>query len=185
MAAATWLRQRGAQRISLLVDPATQVEYQAFEIDNEHPEYVLLGDLGDKWSYSILDSAFRAIMSGAELVAIQRNRYWKKGDHLSLDAGPFVAALEYATGKKAHLVGKPSSDFFFAATTRLDLSPRAVAMVGDDVESDVAGAREAGLRAVAVRTGKFRPADEQRGRQVADAMLDSIADLPRWLGLET
>lgn len=118
-------------------------------------------------------------------MAIQRNRYWKKGDHLSLDAGPFVAALEYATGKKAHLVGKPSSDFFFAATTRLDLSPRAVAMVGDDVESDVAGAREAGLRAVAVRTGKFRPADEQRGRQVADAMLDSIADLPRWLGLET
>ncbi len=185
MAAATWLRQRGAQRISLLVDPATQVEYQAFEIDDECPEYVLLGDLGDKWSYSVLDRAFRAIMSGAELVAIQRNRYWKKGDHLSLDAGPFVAALEYATGKKAHLVGKPSSDFFFAATTRLDLSPRTVAMVGDDVEADVAGAREAGLRAVAVRTGKFRPSDELRGRQVADAVLDSIADLPQWLGLES
>jgi phosphoglycolate phosphatase-like HAD superfamily hydrolase len=53
------------------------------------------------------------------------------------------------------------------------------------VESDVAGAREAGLRAVAVRTGKFRPTDEQRGRQVANAVLDSIADLPHLLGLES
>ena len=185
MAAASWLKQRGADRISLLLDPDTFVEFQAFEIDDEEPEYVVLGDLGDKWSYSTLDRAFRAIMSGAELVAIQRNRYWKKGDRLSLDAGPFVAALEYATGKKAHLVGKPSSDFFFAATARLDLSPRTVAMVRDDVEADVAGAREAGLRAVAVRTGKFRPTDEQRGREVADAVVDSIADLPRWLGLET
>jgi phospholysine phosphohistidine inorganic pyrophosphate phosphatase len=184
MAAASWLKTRGATTISLLLNPDTFVEFQAFEIDDEQPEYVVLGDLGDNLSYSILDRAFRAIMSGAELVAIQRNRYWKKGDKLSLDAGPFVAALEYATGKKAHLVGKPSPDFFFAATTRLDLSPRVVAMVGDDVESDIAGAREAGLRAVAVRTGKFRPADEQRGREVANAVLDSIQDLPRWLGLE-
>jgi len=185
MAAASWLERRGASSISLLLNPDTFVEFQAFEIDDEQPEYVVLGDLGDNWSYSILDRAFRAMMSGAELVAIQRNRYWKKGDQLSLDAGPFVAALEYATGKKAHLVGKPSSDFFFAATTRLGLSPRAVAMVGDDVEADLAGAREAGLRAVAVRTGKFRPADEQRGREVANAILDSIADLPNLLGLKT
>lgn len=184
MAAASWLEKREAKRISLLLNPDTFVEFQAFEIDVEQPEYVVLGDLGDNWSYSILDRAFRAIMSGAELVAIQRNRYWKKGDQLSLDAGPFVAALEYATGKKAHLVGKPSPDFFFAATTRLDLSPRTVAMVGDDVESDVAGAREAGLQAVAVRTGKYRPTDERRGREVADAVLDSIADLPQLLGLD-
>ena len=185
MAAASWLEKREAQRISLLLNPDTFVEFQAFEIDDERPEYVVLGDLADNWSYAILDRAFRAIMSGAELVAIQRNRYWKKGDQLSLDAGPFVAALEYATGKKAHLVGKPSPDFFFAATTRLDLSPRTVAMVGDDVESDVAGAREAGLQAVAVRTGKYRPTDEQRGREVANAVLDSIADLPHLLGLES
>ena len=184
MAAASWLEKREAKRISLLLNPDTFVEFQAFEIDDERPEYVVLGDLADNWSYAILDRAFRAIMAGAELVAIQRNRYWKKGDQLSLDAGPFVAALEYATGKKAHLVGKPSSDFFFAATTRLDLSPRVVAMVGDDVEADVAGASEAGLRAVAVRTGKYRPTDEQRGREFANAVLDSIADLPHLLGLD-
>lgn len=38
-------------------------------------------------------------MDGAELVARQRDRYWLKGDALVLDPGPFVAALEYATGK--------------------------------------------------------------------------------------
>lgn len=184
MAAATWLERRGARTISLLLNPDTFVEFEAFAIDDERPEYVVLGDLGEKCSFTILDRAFRALMGGAELVAVQRNRFWKRDDQLSLDAGPFVAALEYATGKKAHLVGKPSSDFFFAATTRLDLAPRAVAMVGDDMESDIAGAREAGLRGVAVRTGKYRPTDEELGREVADAVLDSIADLPHLLGLD-
>ncbi len=48
-------------------------------------------------------------------------------------------------------------------------------MVGDDLESDVAGARAAGMIGVAVRTGKYRPKDE-------DVVLGSIAEVPTWLG---
>jgi FMN phosphatase YigB (HAD superfamily) len=62
-------------------------------------------------------------------------------DGLTLDAGPFVAALEYASGKTALVVGKPEPAFFEAALRDLGREAHEVAMVGDDAESDVAGAQ--------------------------------------------
>jgi len=115
-------------------------------------------------------------MAGPGLLAIQRNRYWQTAGGLSLDAGPFVAALEYATGKTATLAGKPSPAFFAAAARELGLSPGRIAVIGDDLEGDVLGAREAGMIGVAVRTGKYRPADEERIRAAADLVIDSL----RW-----
>ncbi len=182
-AASGWLRARGARRLSLLLAEASFEEFDGFELDDESPEYVLVGDLGPAWTFERLDRAFRALMAGAELVAIQRNRYWRHQGRLTLDAGPFVAALEYATGKKARLVGKPSTAFFTAAAAELGLPPARVAMVGDDLDADVRGAREAGLVAVALRTGKYRPEVEEETRAAASVVLDSLAGLPGWLGL--
>jgi HAD superfamily hydrolase (TIGR01458 family) len=181
-AAAAWLARRGARRVSLLLDPVAFTEFAAFEHDDERPEFVVMGDLGPAWSFEILDRAFRALMNGAELVAIQRNRYWLKEGALTLDAGAFVAALEYASGKSARLIGKPSPGFYESAVADLDLPAGRIAMIGDDLDADVAGAREAGLRAVALRTGKYRPEDEERAVTLADGVLDSLAALPDWLG---
>jgi HAD superfamily hydrolase (TIGR01458 family) len=112
-------------------------------------------------------------MQGAKLLALQKNRYWQTDVGLSLDAGPFVAALEYASGKRASVVGKPERDFFRLALEDLRLEANEVAMVGDDVEADVIGAKRAGLMGIQVRTGKWR-ADTRK----ADLVIDSIADLP-------
>jgi HAD superfamily hydrolase (TIGR01458 family) len=142
-----------------------------------------VGDLAEDWNFAILNNAFRNLMGGAELVAIQRNRYWHTGDGLALDAGPFVAALEYGSGKAATLIGKPSPAFFGTAALELGLAKAEIAVVGDDLETDVLGARQAGMAGVAVRTGKYRPGDEARARRMADAVLDSIAELPGWIGL--
>ena len=147
--------------------------------EDEAPEYVLVGDLGYGFDYVRLNAAFRYLVDGAELVALQKNRFWREADGLSLDAGPFVAALEYASGKTALVVGKPEPAFFEAALRDLGLEAREVAMVGDDAESDVAGAQRAGLRGIQVRTGKYRP--ETAGEP--DAEIESIASLPEILGL--
>lgn len=176
-AAARWLRDRGLLRAQLLLAEATCEEFAGFEIVDRDPQVVVVGDLGAAWTFPLLDQAFRNLMAGAELVAIQRNRYWHTEGRLSLDAGPFVAALEYGSGKTATLMGKPSAAFFEAAAKELQLPPERIAVVGDDLESDVAGARAAGMIGVAVRTGKYRPEDEERARGAADVVLDSIADL--------
>jgi ribonucleotide monophosphatase NagD (HAD superfamily) len=52
-------------------------------------------------------------------------------------------------------------------------------MVGDDIRGDIGGAQEAALRGVLVRTGKFHRGDLTIGIE-PDAVLDSVADLPRW-----
>ena len=100
---------------------------------------------------------------------------FREAGRLSLDVGPFVAALEYAAGVEAIVVGKPAPAFFHAAVADLGLPPGEVLMIGDDVEADVLGAIAAGLQGVLVRTGKFEPADERRltggpGRCVPDIL---------------
>lgn len=180
-AAGRWLRDRGFRRAQLLLARETWVDLPDIEPSDEAPEAIVVGDLGEAWSFSILNQAFRHLMDGAELVAIQRNRYWLTDSGLSLDAGPFIAALEYGSGKTGILVGKPNPAFFEAAARELGVSRDQIAVVGDDLESDVAGARQSGMIGVAVRTGKYRPQDEDRAQAAADVVLDSIADLPGWL----
>jgi HAD superfamily hydrolase (TIGR01458 family) len=139
---------------------------------------VVLGDLGDRWTFALLQEAFEQLMAGAALVALSRDRYFRQGDRLALDAGPFVAALEYASGVTAAVAGKPSPDFFGAAVRSLGLAAgRSVVMVGDDLWSDVEGAQRAGLQGWLVRTGKFREDVLQASGITPDRILPSVADL--------
>ena len=141
-------------------------------------EAVLMGDLGEKWSYALLQEAFEHMMSGAALIALSRDRYWLRDGRLVLDAGPFVAGLEFAVGKEALLAGKPSAAFYTAALQSMGLDPRkSVAMVGDDLWSDVQGAQRAGLMGWLVRTGKYREAALAESGIVPDQILESVAAL--------
>ena len=115
----------------------------------------------------------------ASLIALGSTRFWQAPDGLRLDAGPFVAALEYATGRKAVVCGKPAETFFHAAAARLGFAPEEILMIGDDIDIDVGGAQRAGLRGALVRTGKFRDGDLNRAVR-PDVVLDSIAELPAW-----
>jgi HAD superfamily hydrolase (TIGR01458 family) len=162
-----------------LVDESLLEDLQGITLTEVHPDHVLVGDLGEGFAYGRLNAAFRCLMDGAELVALQRNRYWRTEDGLALDAGPFVAALEYASGKSATVVGKPAKSFFRLALGDLQLRSHEVAMVGDDAEADVAGAQAAGLKGIQVKTGKFHPG----GEGAPDLLLDSIAKLPEVLGV--
>jgi HAD superfamily hydrolase (TIGR01458 family) len=173
----------GHRRVRLLVAPALREDLAglAETPPGEQPDAIVLGDLGEGFTYHTLNAAFRAMQDGAELIALQRNRFWRRTDGLAMDVGAYVAALEYATGGQATVVGKPERAFFDAALAdaRGD-APHAV-MVGDDIESDVGGAIDAGLAGVLVRTGKYRPGAEERSGITPTAVIDSIADLPALL----
>ena len=122
-------------------------------------------------------------MEGAEFVALQRNPYWDTGQGLALDAGAFVAALEYASGQEAMVMGKPSPAFFQAAADSMGVDLFNMAVVGDDVGTDVAGAQACDAAAVLVRTGKFQEDDLSRSSPKPDLILDSVASLPSALGV--
>ena len=175
-AAHTWLQGRNARTL-LLVHPDLEAEFAGLDITQqpEAAEAVLVGDAGEGFNYPRLNTAFRALKEGASLLAIGRNRYFRDAGKLSLDAGPFVVALEFASGSEARIFGKPDRNFFQAAVDDLGLSPEAVLMVGDDVESDVNGALDAGLQAALVRTGKYTPGDEDRTKAACHENLAAIA----------
>jgi HAD superfamily hydrolase (TIGR01458 family) len=145
---------------------------------NRVPDAILVGDLGSQWSYALMQEAFDYLMNGAAFIAFSRDRYWLRDGKLALDAGPFVAGLEFACGKSARVAGKPSDDFFQAALRSLGTIPsKNVVMVGDDLWSDVQGAQNAGLQGWLVRTGKYRPGGVAESGIRPDRILDSIAAL--------
>jgi HAD superfamily hydrolase (TIGR01458 family) len=179
VAAARWLRQEGLTRVQLLVPAATRADFADFDISDAEPDAVLVGDLGREFTFERLNAAFRSLRGGARLVAIHRNRFWLPEGEPTLDAGPFVAALEYATGQTATLVGKPSPAFFETASALLGVAPSGLAVVGDDIESDIKGGRAAGLISVQVRTGKFDEALLERAGpdERPHSVLSSFADV--------
>ena len=153
---------------------------------------VVLGDSPDQLTKANLDRAFRLVRAGAELIGMHRNPWWLTPEGPTLDAGAFLVALEWATGRKARIVGKPSRTFFRVAIDRLAAEAAArgeprlrahdLAMVGDDVGSDIGGARRAGLRTVFVRSGKHGDAElaaAASGRRgyAPDAVAPSLAEV--------
>ncbi len=126
-------------------------------------EAVVIGDAGAFFTYDLLNRAYRKILRGAEFLALAKNRDFLDHDgELSLDVGAFVTGLEYASGKTATVLGKPAPAFFQLAVESLGCFPQNVVMIGDDAEADVGGAMAAGLKAILVRTGKYRPGCEER-----------------------
>jgi HAD superfamily hydrolase (TIGR01458 family) len=146
----------------------------------EAPTHVLVADPSYGAGYAELDAAFRALRGGAALVATQMGRRVRRDDGEHLDTGGWVRLLEHAAEVEARVLGKPAADFIGTALAGLAVAPGLALVVGDDVASDLAGARAAGTRVALVRTGKAggdRP--EAAG---ADAVIDSLAGLPELLG---
>jgi len=177
LAAREYLIGRGWLRCHLLVRPAVFEDLSAIESDDVSPQAVVVGDVGEEFSYERLNRAFRFLLNGAELVTLARNRFYRAADGLVLDQGPFVAALEQASGKEAILVGKPAPIFYRSAVAALGLPASQVAVIGDDLETEVGGAQAAGMRGILVRTGKFRERELSRSPIRPDAILGSLAEV--------
>ncbi len=178
-----WLSRTGHSP-RLLVHPALEEEFSA--CDRNGPPAVIVGDAAQEFSYENMNRAYRLLQNGAPLIALANNRIFKDEDgQLSLDAGCFVKALEYATGIRAQLLGKPDPGFFRAAVASTGAAPAQTAMIGDDAESDIAGALVAGLaEAYLVRTGKFREGDETRfAPEPTDTVSDVCEAVARLTGL--
>jgi HAD superfamily hydrolase (TIGR01458 family) len=181
--AAKHCEDAGYESVSLVVLDELREDLQGLTEGDGSVDAVIVGDLGDRWDYEVLNAAFRRLMDGAELIALQKNRYWETADGLSLDAGPFVAALEYATGREAEVMGKPSGAFFQLALSDLGVDAGHAAMVGDDAEADIGGALDAGLAGILVRTGKYREELVRERGIEPTATVDSIAEVPALLSI--
>lgn len=183
--AARWLRKNVSGAVALFAPAEVAEDFSGLDILDDSAETgaeaVVVGHLGHAWDYDRLNRAFRLLMDEPQphLIALGMTRYARESEGLSLDVAPFVAALECASGRKARVLGKPAAKFFETAVDILGVDAERTVMIGDDIAGDVGAAQACGLKGIQVRTGKFR--DEDLGGDVSpDAVLESVAELPRW-----
>ncbi|MGB8220423.1 MAG: TIGR01458 family HAD-type hydrolase [Methanoregula sp.] len=179
LAAIRFMQETGKHRAYLLTTGDVDRDFEGTCTDDGSTavDYVIVGDAGDKVTYASMNHAFRCLMGGADLIALEKDRYWMAPDGLSLSAGPFVTALESATGKTATIIGKPAKAFFELALHDMGLAAQEVVMIGDDIQTDIGGAQGAGIRGVLVRTGKFRKDVCEKSTILPAAIINSICDI--------
>jgi HAD superfamily hydrolase (TIGR01458 family) len=175
------------KRVLALTMPGLLDDLEGLQLVGMNVEAVLLGgadegeETGRVFSYLNLNRAFHELEAGADLYCLHKNRWWQTAEGARLDAGAFVAGLEYAAEIEATVLGKPSNAYFAAALDALDAEAGLTWMVGDDLETDIVGAHKHGMKTLLVRTGKFRPDDVERSQVQPDGIVSSIAQLPDWL----
>jgi HAD superfamily hydrolase (TIGR01458 family) len=154
---------------------------------------VIVGDSPEELTYENLNRAFRLVRNGARLIGMHRNPWWLTPEGPTMDSGAYVTALEFAASARARVIGKPATAFFSVAVDALreDVRNRGerrlrrneIAMVGDDIRSDVLAGQRAGLRGVFVLSGKHTLDDlehlrsEGRRTLLPDAVAPSLADV--------
>jgi HAD superfamily hydrolase (TIGR01458 family) len=181
LAATNWLKKQGVEKIALLLSGSAANDFKQFKITAANPQYLVIGDLAQDLTFEKLNHAFRLLMRGAKILALQKNRYWQTNDGFTIDAGAIVAALEFASKKRALIIGKPQKNYFLEAADIIGIPINKLAMIGDDLEIDIKGGQSAGLFSIAVKTGNFREDIYKKGKIKPGVVLNKIDDLPVYL----
>ena len=171
------LKEMGSPTCYFYISDDLKKDYHRF-IESKTPDVIVIGDY-QQWNYELLNQAFLQVMHGAKIIALNSDRFYMINSDMKLDTGAFVKALEFATGVKAHLVGKPNSTFFQTALNDLKLAPKDVLMVGDDLISDIDGAQKSQISGIIVKTGKFNSTMLESSSIEPDGIIDSIGDIAK------
>ncbi len=166
-------------RIWPVVADGIKQDFSEFFWDENKPDYVVLGDIGEVWDLNLINRLFNVMHAGAELIALHKNRFWQTEDGLKADIGFFVSGLEYVCSKKALVMGKPNRAFFQRVLDSAGVDAMNAIMVGDDLDSDVGGAQQVGIRGCLVKTGKYREAYADQSMIKPAYVLASVAELGR------
>lgn len=178
---AEYLRAQPDVRCHLLVPAAMRGLFDMIVEDDERPDIVVIADIGEEFNFHVLNRAFLMLRAGAALVVPQKNLFWFDSDGPKLDSGAFLLGLEAASGRQALVTGKPSPAFFERAMQRTGCAPAEVLVIGDDLTTDVRGARAAGAFSALVATGKYRPGDELDQADRPHAFIRDLTGLPALL----
>lgn len=167
-------RRFGEARFDLIGESGLRHELEvAGHHESENPQVVIVG-LDRHLSYEKLDDALRCLRSGAALVGVYGGAVYMSDKGPALSAGPIVKALEFASGKRAAMIGKPSPRMFqLALQLANDEASRAV-MVGDQIETDVLGAHRAGVHTILVLTGVESRESIVHSRVKPDAVIENV-----------
>ncbi len=191
-----YLRRLKNSTCYLVLTEDCKKDFAEFKQADQNPDFVVIGDLivpgsisnpqlavgtletTQGWSYPLLNKIFNMLISGSKMLALHKGKFWQTDQGLTVDIGLFVAGLEYVTGQTATVIGKPSKTFFEMALKDLGVPAKRAAMIGDDIDNDIAGAQAAGIaKTILVKTGKYREELVKKSKVRPDFVIDTLKTL--------
>ena len=169
------IKKMGVKNCKLIMTEEAKLDYKKFQLQNKKIDAIVIGDIGEKWSFSLMNELMNDDISGAEIIALHKGKYYQSQGKLKIDCGAFVAGLEYSTSKKAISIGKPKKSFFDLAA--FDLGTNKICLVGDDLHNDIEGGQKMGYKTILVKTGKYRQNIFDKSKIKPDFCIPSIKEL--------
>ena len=175
-ATSMYLKSQNPRSCWVMLEREGLDEFKDFYHDRENPEYIVIGDYRNNFTFENLNRALRLLMSGATLVGMMGELVDTQASEPELNVGSWVQMLERASGVRATYIGKPNPYVFNLALRGMNLEAWEVAMVGDRMDTDIAGAINAGMCSILIKTGEYRERD-LLGTTIPDHVLNSIREL--------
>jgi HAD superfamily hydrolase (TIGR01458 family) len=172
-----YLKKQQAKSCKLILEETAKEDYRSFNIQEKHPEYIVIGDIGNRWNYDLMNELMNDVLEGSQIIALHKGRYFQTDEGLKIDAGAFIAGIEYVTQQKTIVIGKPVASFFELAASEFECLPHEITMVGDDLINDIYGAQQMGYRSILVKTGKYREEIYKASSIRPDSLIPSIVDI--------
>lgn len=180
MATARYLNSRKVNGTAYVIGEGgllTELHNVGYSIVDDHPDYVVIGE-GRTIMLESVDKAINMILNGARLIATNLDPNCPVGNEkYRAGCGAFVAMLEFATGRQAFSVGKPSPIMMRMARKILGLTTDETVMVGDTMGTDILGAGSMGFTTVLTLSGVTRECDLDQYGYSPDFVIDSVRDL--------
>lgn len=176
-----YLKLRPGRTCHLMIPPSVRHLFDGIPTDDHKPDVVVISDIGEQFNFRVLNQAFLMLRDGAELVVPQKGLFWFDHDGPKLDCGSFIVGLEAATGKTAIVTGKPTELFFQRALSNVSCSASEALIIGDDVGTDILGAKNIGAKSLLVGTGKYMRGAECTSSIRPDYFLPTLEGLSHLL----
>ncbi len=168
-------RKLKLKNCKLILNKHGQEDYMSLTDNKRKIDGIVIGDIGNKWNYNLMNQLMKNIFDGAKIIALHKGKYYQSKGELQIDCGAFVNGLEYVTGEKAIVVGKPSKSFFKLAIS--DWNREKISIVGDDIFNDIMAGNKMGFSTFLVKTGKFRENIFRKSKIRPDYCIESIQKL--------
>jgi len=155
------------------------------EAENHHftdskPDVVVVG-FDRQLNYRKLDLALRFLRKGIPLIGSYGGAVYMSENGPALSAGPIIKALEYGSRRKAVMIGKPSPRMFRLALKLAHEEAKYAVMVGDQIETDLTGAKKAGVHTILVLSGVETEDSIKRSAVKPELVIENADLLTRYL----
>jgi 4-nitrophenyl phosphatase len=138
---------------------------------------VVVAGLDTEWTYSKALTATRMLLAGADFIGTNGDTTFPMPDGLAPGAGSLLAMLTAASGKAPVLMGKPQPAMFEVALNVVGQPAAQTLMVGDRLDTDIAGAQALGLTTALVLTGVSQREDTSKMSVPPDYIFEGLPDL--------